>query len=116
METSSCGPASGATDISQLGRSPSADRSTNAAHGEQPPRAPRRSRTIASRTKIRWYRGPARSTYRYFNAYNEGTVIHMDGCVAVDYSAEDGKAFEERVFKPPPPHGSWVPEHPVQAP
>lgn len=24
----------------------------------------------------------------------------MDGCVAVDYSAEDGKAFEERVLKP----------------
>ncbi|MER6085471.1 carotenoid oxygenase family protein [Streptomyces sp. NPDC001833] len=80
--------------------------------------------------QIRWYRGPARSTYHYFNAYNEGTVIHMDGCVAeaqtasfmypdtlgeerdltmtvrritrwtVDYSAEDGKAFEERVLKP----------------
>jgi hypothetical protein len=32
--------------------------------------------------QIRWYRGPARSTYRYFNAFNKGTVIHIDGCLA----------------------------------
>lgn len=30
--------------------------------------------------QIRWYRGPARFTYHFFNAYNEGTTIHIDGC------------------------------------
>ncbi|WP_433920428.1 carotenoid oxygenase family protein [Streptomyces canus] len=78
--------------------------------------------------QIRWYRGPARFTYHFFNAYNEGTTIHIDGCVAeaqpapflypdtivydvtkgvsritrwtADYAADDGKGFEEQVLQP----------------
>ncbi|XVQ07133.1 carotenoid oxygenase family protein [Spirillospora sp. CA-255316] len=80
--------------------------------------------------QIRWYRGPARSAYHYFNAYNEGTTIHIDGCVSeaqqaaflypdtlgnvfdvtkgvpritrwtADYAADDGNGFEEQVLQP----------------
>ncbi|MGI3224211.1 carotenoid oxygenase family protein [Streptomyces sp. GTA36] len=78
--------------------------------------------------QIRWYRGPARSAYHFFNAYNEGTAIHIDGCVSeaqaapflypetlaydvtkgvsritrwtADYAADEGKGFEEQVLQP----------------
>jgi carotenoid cleavage dioxygenase-like enzyme len=33
-------------------------------------------------SQIKWFEGPARYAFHYFNAFNEGPVIHIDGCVA----------------------------------
>ncbi|WP_051744745.1 carotenoid oxygenase family protein [Streptomyces yerevanensis] len=78
--------------------------------------------------QIRWYRGPARWAYHFFNAHNEGTTIHIDGCVSqaqaapflypdplayditkgvpritrwtADYAADESNGFEEQVLQP----------------